>query len=277
MPSLFERITSFPEKVIAELKQINDGLAEIHRTYKSTQEKNKVQPVVVNTTLSCPKTEEAEDKRHRGKVEAFQDKYIFTQIAGLLVTLIIAAATFLSAMAAKDAASASNEQAKAAWKNIELTSKNIDLTVETFRKDQRAWIGPAQHGPINISPGSPLTIEIIVQNYGKTPALKFESHSWLLDHATGSPPNFAVAPRSRVSSSDVLYPGMQISLIPSTQGQKITAEQVAAFQSGKRTLYVFGDLSYNDVFGSAHRSTFCLYLEPTLKGLLTCSTYNAAN
>lgn len=114
MASLLERIASFPAQIIAELKKINEKLAEIYTTYESAHKKDECQPVVLNATLSRPEAEETEDKRHHGAVESFQDRYLFIQIGGLFITMVIAIATLLSAKAAKDAAFASQEQAKAA-------------------------------------------------------------------------------------------------------------------------------------------------------------------
>lgn len=231
--------------MIAELKQINEELTEIHSTYKSTQEKDESQPIVVNATLSIPNGEKTEDKRHHGAVETFQERYLLIQGIGLFITIIIAGATFFSAKAAKDAASAAREQAQASWKNIEMTRKNIDLTVEQFQRDQRAWVSVKSVKIIAANyPNKEGSIQVDIVNSGKTPAL----HAEIISMGVGI---------TRQTIKMGPPPSPQIMDIPPSGGGY---SMFLGIPKGTPTeIYLRFVISYRDVFQSTelHKTTFC--------------------
>jgi hypothetical protein len=47
--------------------------------------------------------------------------------------------------------------------------------------------------------------------------------------------------------------------------------------SGKRILYVFGEVCYKDIFHHPHHTTFCESISPDLKTFQNCQTYNEAD
>jgi hypothetical protein len=275
MPSLFERVASFPGRIIAELKQIKDELAKIHTTCESAQEKKECQPVVVNAVLSGTETQEREDERHHHATEAFQDRYLFIQVVGLLITFIIAIATLFSAKAAKEAAFSSTEQAKTLRQQAEAAKGSIDATVEQFRLDERAWVS-LQQGHILPPSDGEIRLKLDFINTGKTPAKDIVEADlvwiWPKPLRKGPPPSF--------SQQFVFLPMAPIApqRIGTINGIGTIAKMPAypAVTRGESILYEVGEIRYNDVFGHPHRTTFCVYqATPADQFLTNCERGNS--
>jgi hypothetical protein len=78
-------------------------------------------------------------------------------------------------------------------------------------------------------------------------------------------------------SIDVLQPNMQTTLIGTPRPVALTESDIAALKSGDAVIYIFGKLSYDDVFGRTHHTTFGVYIGRDLKTVNTCQTYNEAD
>ena len=52
---------------------------------------------------------------------------------------------------------------------------------------------------------------------------------------------------------------------------------VTSFASGEYIDYVYGEISYEDIFGQPHKTEFCTYVDQTLTQLFSCATYNYAD
>jgi len=46
-----------------------------------------------------------------------------------------------------------------------------------------------------------------------------------------------------------------------------------SYTSGKNILYMYGSITYEDVFGVKHHTTVCMYLLPDLSAFTDCETY----
>ena len=62
---------------------------------------------------------------------------------------------------------------------------------------------------------------------------------------------------------------------PSILGQvrQLTLKQIA---DGQMFIYLFGHISYKDIFGKAHYTDFCGIWNPKVGGFDMCPTYNTA-
>jgi hypothetical protein len=56
-----------------------------------------------------------------------------------------------------------------------------------------------------------------------------------------------------------------------------TNSQNSLTSTGVYILYVFGTVSYDDVFGVTHHTTFCMQLAKDLTGFFAYTSYNTAD
>ena len=57
----------------------------------------------------------------------------------------------------------------------------------------------------------------------------------------------------------------------------LTKEQIDSFTHGTLTLYFYGNIRYDDIFGNTHETNFCLFVAGTGSQLITCNNYNDSN
>jgi len=165
-------------------------------------------------------------------------------------------------------------------KAVQLSEGNIKATQDQFRRDQRAWIGianPIIDRGVLLKEGEYSRFEIIVTNSGKTPAKNIES--WITDKEL--PVGKKLVFKKPISiigiqSKTVLLPNAKIRFAINTD-RRITKEDIERIKSGKSFLYVYGKITYQDVFGKEHYTTFCEVLEPDLIDMADCGQYNDAN
>ncbi len=167
------------------------------------------------------------------------------------------------------------------------SGKALDASIDIARTDQRAWIGtitvsPAQlkdtdNKPIYLKEGSPATFGVEIINSGKSPALNVTS-------------TIAVSiRRNNVKFSDPhLTPWGVVSMrVIQPQGHDMlptrpltpppTNSVIESIKSGENILYLFGVITYKDIFQRSHQNTFCFYLYPSLDTFGNCDTYNDAD
>jgi hypothetical protein len=159
--------------------------------------------------------------------------------------------------------------------------------LEMSRNDQRAWVGAL--GGVSLSEireGIAPAGNATIKNSGKTPALHVETHVICrLQPQTEEfeafypPPEAQEPPRSRM----VLQPQTEQQL-PFRAASALTKEDIDDIISRTKILYIYGKVSYADVFRQCHCSTFAyrIRLFKTEEGKLTAlgyilDTYNEAD
>lgn len=152
---------------------------------------------------------------------------------------------------------------------------------ESSNLDQRAWVGPTSFirpadGSKYFKEGSQPSFGVVITNTGKTPALKInvmmQRHTFPKDTPFKDTYNDTGGP----SSTSVLFPGQTFNLTTMPEPNPLTARQVEMVTTGEFTLYVYGIITYEDVFETTHQTTFCGYLTTDLTRFQACSTYNHA-
>lgn len=157
------------------------------------------------------------------------------------------------------------------------TNEALKASIDQFHLDQRAWVGPTGHTTLIISEGEKLAYSIIIQNSGKTPALKMHTNISGNSVAKGTPFTFSYEPPNTIRSESVLQPNATSFLAPEGK-TSITQGNINALKSGDYILYFYGRIDYRDVFGEKiHITTFCQYVMPDLKTVNNCSVYNTAD
>jgi hypothetical protein len=62
------------------------------------------------------------------------------------------------------------------------------------------------------------------------------------------------------------------------QGVQAIRDHYQQIKNKQLILYYFGTLQYEDIFGSAHSTNYCVFLaEPDHKGLAYCQAFNDLN
>jgi len=141
--------------------------------------------------------------------------------------------------------------------------------------DQRAWVGMIHHADIEFREGAKGKFGVILRNNGQTPALGLDTLMFVELVPQGSPPQFTYGsgkpPTSRGAS--VVQPGMEVVLQDPTDFP-MTTEQIQAMKDGTKVMYIYGKLTYRDIFKAVHHGTFCIYVEADLTTTKSCDRYN---
>jgi len=151
----------------------------------------------------------------------------------------------------------------------------LEGTLTMSRNDQRAWVGAMRpHGEIVAD--SPLKVTIILKNLGRTPALNVSYKARLHWQPFSEP--FKPHDLSTDSSTarGLLQPTEEVTL-PLVEPKPLTKEEVGTIISREFTLYLYGEVSYDDVFAKHHRLKFAYHTTPTLDGWQEVDAYNTAD
>jgi hypothetical protein len=223
-----------------------------------------------------------EDEQHefaRSQVKTNTRLALFTGALVLTTLCTIAVGIWQASISQKavDVASRTLDETVRSNKTQELANMaSFQATVDNFHLDQRAWVGVISIEPPNLKPRSDFFLSLHAINSGHTPALNFQSLVVL--HSLGKDEPFKAAygplPAGWTRSNRVVQPGEQVTI--NTNKYALTQEQVDWVTNGNYILYVYGKMSYDDVFGKHHHTTFCkMVISEAL--VEDCGTYNTAD
>ena len=187
----------------------------------------------------------------------------------------------------------------------------LNDTIKNFRVEHRAWVGTMQavgavymEGGKNryVKAGQPPKCGVLIINSGKTPARKLRGVVSLLTLKDGEEltPKFEIDKDSAIPHSNlVMQPGTQLMLLSSLNSLYVKLPDVLVETSddsmvstgdvsvkpfskadiddlanGKKVLYMFGFITYEDIFNQSHWTKFCMYLSADLATFTGCSKYN---
>ena len=144
----------------------------------------------------------------------------------------------------------------AATRAAKAAEDSITLTREMSRLDQRAWVAPIAFEGIPEA-GKPLTVNVEYKNSGKTFARNLQISFFAHTVAKGKEPNFdRVNDEPKGERSTVLLsPGAE-SASPRVF-QPITKDEMKRINSGDLEFFIYGKMTYLDVFDFPHWTTFC--------------------
>jgi hypothetical protein len=153
----------------------------------------------------------------------------------------------------------------------------MDRQLEQSRLDQRAWVGPVEALMPKSAESPEPHLGVKIMNSGKTPARKLRSQistQYLPAGAEFVPIYKDVSMKPSIS---VIQPGMRINLLSLATLGIMTRQEMDGVRAGRNILYLYGLLTYEDIFGRPHWTKFCLYLQKDLTGFSVCDIYNDAN
>jgi hypothetical protein len=161
----------------------------------------------------------------------------------------------------KRATRAATKAAKASKESSDTAKKSIDFARESARLDQRAWVTTTTSQlakPLVIGEKPLVTVSII--NSGKTPALNVITGGDADISEELSDVNFNM-PIIRIKSKFVLGPGVTGKTTCEGLNPVVDQTEIDDLKNGQRLrLYVRGVITYDDVFGRSHQTTFCAWI-----------------
>ncbi len=150
----------------------------------------------------------------------------------------------------------------------------LRTSIDIARQDQRAWVGPNAISVV-LGLGQKLVFKTRIGNSGKSIArhvglqanYDIEYTTTILSYRYASGP----------LSYGVLQPGME-ALNTVTQDIPLDRATLDALKGDAMRAYVYGYMTYEDVFRVRHFTKFCGYVQsPNLTEVTMCDTYNDAD
>jgi hypothetical protein len=206
-----------------------------------------------------------------------------SEIAMIILTLLIAVAAFWSACIFQeqlniarrqfsDAADDARSSRRHVRQQLAIAQASVDATDAQMRLDQRAWVAVSDVRATDFAIGLPFVITVVFKNTGKTPAEHFRVASALDPIAEGHKPAFADL---GAISRGLLLPNGEANVMLNATSQSatgVTKSGLEQVKSGKLIIYVHGRITYDDVFGCHHWTTFCHFWQG--KSLGICQEHN---
>lgn len=148
--------------------------------------------------------------------------------------------------------------------------------IQNMRIDQRAWVGVVGVKSFDFKVGPGFSIPFDMTNSGKTPALNV--HSEVALKSVEKEKEFVATydePRPLKPSFEVVQP--QMHMILSTLPTDVSDLQFGDIENFRGILYGYGKITYNDIFGKEHHTTFCVMYWHGLSAPIACERYNTAD
>jgi hypothetical protein len=170
---------------------------------------------------------------------------------------------------------AADERLATAMENsVAASGKALDATIAQNQLDQRAWVGPVGIIQPDFKGTSAFSISTLISNSGKTPALNFRNkYTWVIMLKKGIFKATYKNPQG-VPSTSAIFPNDRLTLI--SIPIPLRSEFLDLITRGEALFYVYGELTYDDVFRQPHFTHFCMFYDSTFKPGV-CQTYNDAN
>jgi hypothetical protein len=188
-------------------------------------------------------------------------------IAAFLTFLAICAQVWIYSYQLKEMQKSTNAATKAA----KAAEDSVAFAKENAHLDQRAWVAAID---IKGTPevGKIFTVNVTAKNSGKTFAKNFRMAVVVEPITETNEPNFSLeesAEAQKEPNVSILEPNGEY--VTNTELRKerppheITKEDLDRIRSGELKIFVHGKLTYDDIFGCAHWTTFCVRLKSDLR------------
>ena len=233
-----------------------------------------------------PETEKTTDKAGNNKNDTYEPKpegalvaptlrteghVCFLSVASLVVSVLTLLAIIWYGWTARGQLEQMREATEASTKAADAATEQVAASKQSTQLDQRAWISIAavRMIPNPPQPGKPITVEVGLKNTGKTPARNVVVAGVVEPGEPGKLPLFTYNERERVSLGvmaptpsghyfDVSYALVVTRRISTGEEAPATPEIIEQLESGKTTFYAHGRISYTDIFGKSHWTTYCV-------------------
>jgi hypothetical protein len=152
----------------------------------------------------------------------------------------------------------------AATKAAVAAENSVKLTREMGHLDQRAWVGIiGVTGTPTLN--NPFLVQVLTKNSGKTFAKKCRSMVYFQDIPAGTEPDFShdntrYADNSVATIAPNAELGTNTDVLRYEETKIITQSMLDNWKNGQSTFMVCEKITYEDIFGCEHWTTFCAYL-----------------
>ena len=150
------------------------------------------------------------------------------------------------------------------------SSDAIKATQESMRLEQRAWVSAAQITGIPMI-DQPFVTKVTAINSGRTFAKHFKMVSMVQIGPAGMKPDFDKEGGQVYKSLSLLVPNAPYIATNTVTGEGSTPllpnpkkVDIDRFKHGQSTVFAFGRMDYDDIFGKHHWSIFCYQLSPDI-------------
>jgi hypothetical protein len=270
------------KKLRKELREaLSDLNSALHKQTEAIRKSNerrdneeRPSPEVV-TNVNLPESIEVHQGQADTKAERnYRFRTLLVSWVTFLAIAVYAVLVYLQYQEMINATGVAQQTVTEARRNRLQADKAFAAAVAQFRLDQRAWVGVVSMDPPDLKPKSEFFLTLHVVNSGHTPALNFHSETVLHSLAKEEVFKPVYGAVLEIPSRGVIQPGEVIHLL--TNKFPITQPQIDWVRNGRYILYVYGRMSYDDVFKVTHHTTFCkeILSESQVK---TCGTYNTAD
>jgi hypothetical protein len=137
--------------------------------------------------------------------------------------------------------------------------------------DQRAWVGTIDESQLTFTLGQNVVVVVPVKNSGKTPALMVTTVAAMRTIDTGRFPEFNDL--KEPTGVGVIQPNAATYMSIFSK-EVLTQEIVEELTRGDRVLWIYGTITYNDIFSHHHWTTFAKTLNPIKKVWETPPVHN---
>jgi hypothetical protein len=154
--------------------------------------------------------------------------------------------------------------------------QNIHLVQEAMHLEQRAWVFVTETRASELQVGKPLSITIGFKNTGRTPARNVQIAAHLEPLPKGQIPD----PKLDKTQSRGVIPPNGTLFVTMSSGRKhaegVTEQGLEAITSGELVIWVYGTVTYDDIFETRQATMFCYMLHPDGKTFAAAEVYNDA-
>jgi hypothetical protein len=150
--------------------------------------------------------------------------------------------------------------------------------------DQRAWVYVEKVDTKGHNDGKTMVfmkeseksnIKVTIKNGGKTLANVIETKVYANGVETGEKPELS---DKAIISSDktpmAMFPGISGNTELFSETEIFTKDHIEAIKSGQFSYYIYGMITYKDIFNKIHWTKYCYQLAPSLDRFTTCRFYN---
>ncbi len=273
----------FVKTFLAELRSLNNNLqkhsqaiAEANEATKEHESKTPEVRAILNFPESVQRSKEAADARE----ERYQNRNFLLGLATLIAlviyaitTIFIYCATNRAATATEKAAKAAGDAANEAKRSRIQAEASLNATIAQSQLDQRAWVGAKAMELSVFAADKPITGVALISNSGKTFALDTVIRVWI--HPFTKRVNQLPKPMLKEVSPMVIFPNQETLIFVSTPEAPQEAD-IAAIRDKKIILYLYGKITYLDVFRKPHTTEFCGFFDGK-KNFTACTFGNTAD
>lgn len=285
MDNITQRFIAISKRLLAELRNIGTALGVLHadvqqqiKAINTQQERDsqeeEVRPVWLDDILAkyeqAERNRTANDNRHH----RVQNSIRWATWCAFFAASFYGAIAYRQWREMINATEATQQAVQEARLNRQQAEKSLLATIRNAQLDQRAWIGIDN---IEIPRmGEVFEINVRFRNTGKTPATKVSYMAARDGVKKGERLSITYPPNKKPSSQGLVPPnGAFHAVYPPRQGEPPVDQSFFNFIASEEvTIYVYGKLTYSDIFSCGHWLTFCYRLEPNAKGWAACVNYN---